>query len=219
MLDRDAQETRVRYRERWLQHGYDPRTLGWNKGLQQVRFAAALEGLRPSEYESVLDVGCGFGDLLSFLRVRGWSGAYRGLDLVPELVDEARRRHGDGGEFLCVDASTGALPGSPMAMAVAIGVFNHRLHEDNMDFVRATLASMWASSAKVVVLDFLSDAADPDRQRDDLFYASPAALLDLARSYSRRVAIHHAYMPFEFQMKVWHDDGFLVEAPAFPPYR
>jgi hypothetical protein len=38
------------YRKRWLEYGYDPRTLGWNKDCQWVRFEAAFEGVRPDEY-------------------------------------------------------------------------------------------------------------------------------------------------------------------------
>jgi hypothetical protein len=30
--------------------------------------------------------------------------------------------------------------------------------------------------------------------------------------------IHHAYMPFEFQVKIWHRDGFGEGAPVFAPY-
>ena len=43
--------------------------------------------------DSVLDVGCGFADLYDHLRGRGWEGRYRGLDIVPGLLDVARRRH------------------------------------------------------------------------------------------------------------------------------
>ena len=63
MRDQDIAETQERYRKRWLEYGYDRRKYGWNKDCQWVRFEAAFEGLRPDEFGSVLDVGCGFGDL------------------------------------------------------------------------------------------------------------------------------------------------------------
>jgi SAM-dependent methyltransferase len=215
MEERDLEETRERYRERWLQYGYDPRTLGWNKGLQSVRFLGAVESLRPEEHASVLDVGCGFGDFLSFLRGRGWTGSYRGVDVVPELIDEARRRHGADGAFECRDASAGPITGKS-AMALAIGMFNHRLRSDHWAFVEETFAAMWNATTHVVVVDFLSTTAD--QRREDLFFADPCDAFALGRKYSRRLAIHHGYMPFEFQLKVWHDQAFDVKAPAFSPY-
>jgi len=216
MEPEDIDETRRKYRERWEQYGYDPRTLYWDKGRQQVRFTAALEVLRPNEYGSVMDVGCGFGDFLAHLKALGWSGQYTGVDIVPELLAEARRRHGEpNASFHCADIQEQPL-NVQAAMGVALGIFNHRLKQDNMLFISSMLEAMWNHTTDVVVLDFLSTSADI--RRDELFYADPRAIYDLARRFSRRVMIHHAYIPFEFQVKVWHDDSFEVKAPVFPPY-
>lgn len=216
MEPEDIDETRRKYRERWEQYGYDPRTLYWDKGRQQVRFTAALEVLRPNEYGSVMDVGCGFGDFLAHLKARGWSGQYTGVDIVPELLAEARRRHCEpNASFHCADIQEQPL-NVQAAMGVALGIFNHRLKQDNMLFISSMLEAMWNHTTDVVVLDFLSTSADI--RRDELFYADPRAIYDLARRFSRRVMIHHAYIPFEFQVKVWHDDSFEVKAPVFPPY-
>src|SRR3990172_3106137 len=79
MLEHDRSETIARYRERYRQFGYDPRTLGWNKGRQQARFAAVLDALG-RDFASILDVGCGFGDLFGHLTTLGWRGDYLGGD-------------------------------------------------------------------------------------------------------------------------------------------
>ncbi len=219
MSDVDLRELRERYRRRFSQYGYDPRTLGWNAGSQRVRFEAVLEGLRDEDYPSVLDVGCGFGDLLAFLRARGWHGRYTGIDLVPELIDEARRRHADDADASFACSEIAAIdPEQASAMAVAIGIFNHRLHRNNMEFVRDMIAAMWASSTEVVVCDFLSTTSEPDRRREDLFYADPGVILAVAHVHSRRAILHHAYMPFEFQVKIWHHEEFRNALPVFKPY-
>jgi SAM-dependent methyltransferase len=216
MRDEDLSGTRRRYAERYATYGYDPRTLGWNKGRQRVRFAAATEGLRPEDCGSVLDVGCGFGDLYAFLRADGWQGKYLGLDIVPELLQEARNRFGDGADFAELDL-TRERPEGSWDLAVALGIFNHSLGPHHIDFVNAMLEAMWESTTRVVVLDFLSTSAE--QRRKDLFYADPAKIYGLASRFSRRVAIHHAYMPFEFQIKIWHEDSFDATCPIFPPYK
>lgn len=219
MQPEDRIATQERYRKRWQEFGYDPRTLGWNKDCQWVRFEAAIEGIRPDEHESILDLGCGFGDFLAFLRARGWKGRYTGVDLVEELVGEAQRRHaGDPrAVFLCGDLEAVALT-ERHDMAVAIGIFNHRI-SDNLTFIQQTIDRMWDATAKVVVCDFLSNTADPDRRQENLFYADPRDLYALASARSRRVMIHHSYMPFEFQVKIWHDASFEIATPVFGPYR
>jgi len=219
MQEQDRNELYERYRKRWEQYGYDSRTLGWNKDCQWVRFEAAFEGLREEEFATVLDVGCGFGDLLGYLRSKGWCGRYTGIDLVEELIGEARERYSTDteAEFLCGDIA--ALTDlRKREMAVALGIFNHRLHQDNLEFVRETIEKLWSATTRVVVCDFLSIASHPERRDHQLYYADPAQLYQLAAGYSRRVAVHHAYMPFEFQVKIWHDDDYQQLAPVFRPY-
>jgi SAM-dependent methyltransferase len=215
----DRVETEQRYSARWQEHGYDPRTLGWNKDCQWVRFQAALEGLSEHDYASILDVGCGFGDFLTYLRRLGWGGVYLGVDIVDELIDEARRLHADDELANFVHGDINELDTSQTyAAAVSIGVFNHMLHQRNEEFVGTTMRAMWALTSNVIVCDFLSSSAEVRRRRGDLYYADPRVMYDLASTLSRRIMIHHGYMPFEFQVKVWHDDSFAQSAPVFPPY-
>jgi SAM-dependent methyltransferase len=219
MHEQDIAETKERYRKRWIEYGNDPRTLGWNKDCQWVRFEAVFEGLRPDEFGSVLDVGCGFGDLLSYLRWRGWKGRYVGIDLVSELIQEACRLHSQdaASEFVCADVAR-VSPDQRCELAVAIGAFNHRVVQGNVDFIKETMEKMWTLSSRAIACDFLSTSSDPERRAPNLYYADPVQIFAMAAHYSRRVMLHHAYMPFEFQIKAWHDDQFTIAEPVFAPY-
>jgi SAM-dependent methyltransferase len=216
MRDIDVRETTERYQGWFARYGTDPRSLGWMKGRQAVRFAAALDGVRPGELHSVLDVGCGFGDLRLYLESVGWKGRYHGIDLVPEFVDEARRRiPGDETTFEHIDLDD-LNPQWRYSACMAIGVFNHRLRESNMEVVERAMFKMWEVCEQVLIIDFLSATADA--RRDDLFYADPREVYAICSRLSRRVLIHHAYMPFEFQVKIWRDDSFSTLTPVFTPY-
>ncbi len=219
MWHEDRIDTEERYRNRWREYGYDLRTLGWNKDCQWVRFEAALEGLGEEEFGSVLDIGCGFGDLLSFLRVRGWRGRYVGIDLVPELIEEAVVRHGgdENARFMCDDEENLSLS-EPCDLVVAIGIFNHKLKQGNLDYIRLMLTRMLNLSRHIVVCDFLSSSSDCERRKDNLYYADPKDIFSMAARHSRRVILHHGYMPFEFQIKIWRDDSFESARPVFSPY-
>jgi SAM-dependent methyltransferase len=215
MLEEDRAETRARYAARFGEFGYDPRTLGWHKGRQQVRFAAALHAVG-TQFGSLLDVGCGFGDLFGYLRERGWQGDYLGVDIVPELLDEGRKRFGPrGARFECIDLSSESLAFSA-DVAVALGIFNHRLKGDNLEFVAQTLHAMWAHSTQAIVVDFLSTTAD--RPKPELFHADAEVILQMAVGYSKRVRLDHSYMPFEFLVAIWHDDSYSEDCPVFAPY-
>ena len=94
MEDADRQDYIARYEGRLKRFGYSPESLGWGRhGRQEVRFSVLAEYAMRNRTASVLDVGCGFADLYDFLRARGWTGLYTGLDIVPGLLEEAHRRN------------------------------------------------------------------------------------------------------------------------------
>jgi SAM-dependent methyltransferase len=63
---------------------------------------AALDLLALQRGEAVLDVGCGQGVLAEPVTAAG--ATYTGIDASPRLIAAARRRHGELGRFLEVDA-------------------------------------------------------------------------------------------------------------------
>src|SRR5262245_18456396 len=86
-------ESTVAYFTRLVErHGTDPRALDWgSRESQRLRFAV-LAGVGPLGGASVLDVGCGQGDLLDWLRESGIDAQYAGVDITPPMVEVARRR-------------------------------------------------------------------------------------------------------------------------------
>src|SRR5579864_4657824 len=90
----DRQDYIARYEGRLKRFGHSPESLGWGRhGRQEVRFSVLADYALCNRTASVLDVGCGFADLYDFLKARGWGGMYTGLDIVPGLLEEARRHH------------------------------------------------------------------------------------------------------------------------------
>ena len=72
--------------------------------------------------QSVLDLGCG--DWQS-TRLMDWTGiAYHGIDVVPQVIEECRIRHGAPGiTFECADVLTCVLP--PADLVIAKEVLQH----------------------------------------------------------------------------------------------
>lgn len=212
----DAQEkaaNRARYEARHAEFGYDPKTLGWTKGRHKLRYEMLLSGW-PAATASVLDVGCGFGDMAQYCRESGrgeWR--YTGIDIVPALIEEGKRLRPDA-DLRVHDMDADGVPAG-YDVIVASGVFSHRL-KDNMAFV-ARAFELFAGAAKVgFAANFMSPVADV--RYDHLFYPDPGEVFDLARRHSKRIAIRHDYMPFEYTVQVFSDDAFSPETVVFEPY-
>lgn len=213
MNELDRTIYRERYANRLREYGHDPKTLGWAAGKQAERFAVLTSFVPLEQIESILDVGCGFGDLFADLRRRNFRGRYTGIDLVPDLIEvgkaaypEADLRTADIADF----AGAAAYD-----LVIASGIFNAKLaHEENWPHITATLDKMLAVCRVAVAADFLTSYVD--FRRDDLYYTSPEELFSYAKSRTRRVAIRHDYMPFEFAIGIFKDDRVAAGARFYP---
>jgi SAM-dependent methyltransferase len=199
----------------FVKHGVTVSSLGWRPSSQAVRFEAVLANFRDRAPESLIDVGCGFGDLLTFLREAGWTGAYLGLDLMPEFFEIARERHrlDPNASFMAGDVLTQELPARGFDWCVSIGLCNQQREVGAMAFIEALIARCVSLARRTVLIDFLSTTSD--RRRDDLFFSDPADVIFLALRHSRRVVLDHSYMPFEFMLRIRLDNEVVPNEPFF----
>ena len=89
-------------------HGLTPQGVHWNCEFnQRVRFKELLKLIRePLQHLSLVDAGCGFGDLYRYMRTKPES--YVGFDVMEAMVDEARVR--SGCEILHINMLEDPLP-------------------------------------------------------------------------------------------------------------
>jgi SAM-dependent methyltransferase len=195
------------YADRIERFGPTPRGVDWNSAKsQELRFDRLLELATQVEgalSPSILDVGCGYGALLDYLRGRSLPLDYRGFDISEPMIATARAMHAnvDGAVF-----TSDARTLQPATYAVASGIFNVKLSytlEEWREYVLDTLAALDGWSTAGFAFNMLSTQSDPDRRRDDLFYANPLELFELCtQRFSPRVALLHDYPLFEFTVIV-----------------
>jgi SAM-dependent methyltransferase len=157
-------------------HGDAPQALRWTAAGQRGRYEAFLGLIGPLEGRSLLDFGCGKGDLLSFLEERGVRCSYTGVDVNEGLVALARRKH-PGAQFLCRDLEEDPLP-RRFDVVVACGVFNLRIG-GIAEAVREGLRVLWAMTSGALHANFLSSRAGGGDV--ELHYLDPGELERFAR--------------------------------------
>jgi len=207
MDDLDRAGTVEKYRKGFAEYGYSPKTLGWDKGRQDIRFEVLLSFFE-FRGKSILDSGCGFGDLNRVLsRENGGSYQYLGVDLVRELINEGRRHYPQENiRFLNADFLEFPFK-ETFDIVVASGIFNHKFDSGENDlFVERVLKKAWSLSTEGFAFDFLSDKVD--FRYDHTYHNNPERILELAYGLSRNVSLRNDYMPFEFCLYVGKDNGF-----------
>ena len=195
-----------RYEKRLEEFGYSPATLGWGaQGRQEVRFSVLAEPALRKPESSVLDVGCGFCDLYDFLGQHGWRGHYTGVDIVPGLLEVARRRHPDL-DVREVDITDDSAPLEEYDFVISSGALNAALPSgSNEAHIEMALHTMFQRSRYATCVDFLSSYVD--FQKPGAHHTDPGWALAAAKRFTRRVVLRHDYMPYEFSVFLFRDDA------------
>jgi trans-aconitate methyltransferase len=146
----------------------------------------------------VLDLGCGLGHMCDFLQKRALAVSYRGVDVLPRIVAEARRLH-PGVPFEVVDAIHGPLPWDADFVFVS-GVLNLETGANEADMRRMLRAALGACR-RAAAVNMLSTWADRyDRGRH---YYDPGRALRSARRLTPWVVLRHDYMPHDFTLYLY----------------
>ena len=147
----------------------DPaRRVGWPARWMQWLTFEMLADVADLNGRSVLDAGCGLGDLYAHLRADGWQGAYFGVDVVPALIEEARQRHPDA-VFIVADVLSDDLPACDYALAG--GLFDYRL-PDSAARLRRALARLFERAQRGLAWTIFLEPGDPET-----CYSEPPAKL------------------------------------------
>lgn len=192
------------YDGRLREHGATARGVDWPSELsQRLRFEQLARLLPPGRPFTLNDVGCGYGGLVEFLDEAGLQADYLGVDVSGAMIEAARAR---SGSRPAARFQVGSVPERTADYAVASGIFNVRLDVERgswEDYVLAGLDMLDACSRAGFGFNCLTSYSDPERMRDDLYYADPCALFDRCkRRYARNVALLHDYGLYEFTILV-----------------
>ena len=202
----DALRSQARdyYEARLRQHGATPAGMDWNsQASQELRFRQ-LAHLWDDEPEAgVVDYGCGYAALATYLRAGGHRGAYVGFDVSAEMIAAARTHAGTLPDCR-LTARLEEL--APLDYAVASGVLNVKQASGDTDwaaYVRETIADLAGLGTRGFAFNALTLYSDVEKRRPDLYYADPLELFDhCKRTYSRFVTLLHDYPLYEFTILV-----------------
>lgn len=193
------------YRRLFDRHGPTLASLDWGSAEGQRRRFEVIAELGDFSGASVLDVGCGLGDLLGWFRVRGVDVDYTGIDLVREMVESARDRHA-GARFeqldlLAVEPDDAAGLLGRFDFVVASGVFQIAV-EDSQARMAAMLERMFALADRGVAANALSAATDGDPHEHTVEAGYLARMCAVITPWW---ALRHDYAPHDVTAYLYRD--------------
>lgn len=173
---------------------------------QEVRFDQLARIFNNNRRYVLLDYGCGYGAMLSYLLRQGHEVDYWGYDIVEEMVAQGEAIYKDN-FFARFTTRFEEVP--DVDYAVASGTFNLKLdapYEDWTQWVVKNIARMNERSRKGFSFNLLTSYSDLEYMRGDLYYADPCFYFDYCkRHFSKNVAVLHDYGLYDFTVLVRKD--------------
>lgn len=192
------------YRDKLRQFGSSAEGMDWKNGdTQYLRFEIIARYIDFSGNLSLLDVGCGNGEFLSFVQKKNLSINYTGIDVVPEMVAMTNERFGKG------TAITGELSvlnqDDLFDYVIASGTFNAKLSVSDdawREYFYENILSMFNHSKRGIIFNCMTSFVDYTYDR--LYYPTAKELSEFAvKNLSRKFIIDHSYPLYEQTVAIY----------------
>ncbi|RPI62627.1 MAG: class I SAM-dependent methyltransferase, partial [Planctomycetaceae bacterium] len=192
-------------KKKTIAHHYEPRIdsadlanyeiLDWaSADSQQARFAVLADRVELAG-KSLLDIGCGLGDLWAYLQRRKISVQYIGVDILEKMVQAAMQKH-PGVTFTHADIFTDSpFAGGSFDVAFCSGAFNLNLG-NNMAFLASAINTMCRLARSHIVFNLLHKRARQEEHR--YFFYDPAVVLKMLADSNLKEQIIDNYLPNDF---------------------
>ena len=176
----------------------DARAEGWSNDYNKLIRFQVLAGIAYLEGQSILDVGCGFGDLYEFLSKHLRKFEYHGIDINPEMIEKAQKKYPDV-EFLVADF--GECNGKKFDYALSSGAMSFKI-ADYKEIYFGYIKKMFEISEKGVAFNMLNQEYHVD---DDIYAAySIKEVSDYCGSLADKIIVRQDYLDHDFTVYLYH---------------
>jgi SAM-dependent methyltransferase len=194
------------YKNRFKKFGVDAKSLLWgSRGAAHQRFRQFWAEIDFNE-KSVLDIGCGFGEMGNFL-TKGYENVnYKGVDITPEFIDNGKLLYPQ------LDLETHDFHGLTNTISydavLASGVLNSNYGntKKNMDYRKKSIKKMFSLSRSVLAFNMLGNHPQPKNNKDsNVWYADSLLVLKFCMSLTHRVILKANYHPKDFTIFMYNE--------------
>ena len=191
------------YTNKLKRFGLTHQTVGWgSKTSQELRFEVLLRNL-DLENKTILDVGCGLGDLAAFIHSRAIKNfSYIGIELVPDFIEISQQRFKDNANIRFIRHDMEKL--SDLVLNVDIVLISGALSlkiGDNWNLMKKTVNDAFKLCKECLTVNFLTSYADFYLDKD--YHFQPEKVFAFAKSLSPKVNLIHDYPLYEFTIQIF----------------
>jgi ubiquinone/menaquinone biosynthesis C-methylase UbiE len=188
------------YDERVRKFGYGAQSVGWkSKDQQALRFRVLTQNVELAN-QTIIDIGCGFGDFYGFLCESGSIPMqYTGIDISDEVLKVAEKNYHNISEVTFQNRPLMSRADQIFDFAVASGSMNYRFARDMNEYIEEFLRIYEPCVRKGLLINLMSTKVDYIQEIHAHY--SPDYVEAVFRKYFRNVRVIEGYGLYEFTIQ------------------
>lgn len=198
------------YQKSFKKYGVSPRALHWvSKEAAEVHYKQLIADL-DFEGKSVLDVGCGFGDIIPYILEKSKHFEYIGIDIVPEFIKVAKDTYKNRinikkklrVHFLVRDYIKNPLR-QKFDVVLCCGALNSN-PSNSIRYRKKAIEIMWEYAREVVAFNMSGGYPQPENKNvNRVFYANSLEILRFCFTLTSKIIFRHHYRKRDFTIAMF----------------
>ncbi len=184
------------YRRTFKRFGIDPKALQWrSEKAARLRYEQLVADMS-FEGKDILDVGCGFGDIISYISKKTEKFSYTGCDVVPEFIKVAKKKYPKH-KFIIRDYLEKPLKKS-FDIIITSGTLNTNI-KNAVDFRKRAIATMFENCGEALVFNMAGGYPQPKNKKGyKVYYVNSLDVLSYCLSLTSKLILRHHYHSKDF---------------------
>ena len=180
------------------QFGPGPKALlWWDYRSMAIRFRELVKDV-PVDGKSIMDAGCGLGDLLPFLYAKSVNFRYIGYDRKPEFIDEAKK-HFEGHDFKIGDPFNNRL--GLYDVVISSGAMNGNA-KNWLKKRKKMIANLFDQTGEVLAFN-MAGGLKPIASDALIAYANADEIYQYCRTLAADVRLNTSYLDKDFTITMF----------------
>ena len=186
------------YQKSLKQYGESPKALlWWDYRSMAIRFRELVKDVA-IDGRSVLDAGCGMGDLLPYLYAKSSSFKYLGVDINKGFIEIAKKRY-EGHDFKVTDPFSKQL--GEFDVVISSGVMNGN-YEGWLDRRKRMIKALYQQSKEALAFN-MAGGLRPIPHDSVIAYADAQEIFDYCSTLSDEVVLRAHYLHKDFAIVMY----------------
>lgn len=193
---KNQNSSKINYQKTFRKYGVGPRALRWHSKKAATQRYEQIVADIDFEGKSILDVGCGFGDIIPYISAKAKKFEYLGIDITPEFIREAKKLY-FGHKFMVGNYFAKPLKEN-FDVVICSGALNANVR-DNLDFRKKAIKTMFKHAKEVFVFNMVGRYPQPKTSsKSNVWFANPLEILEYCLGLTKKVILRHHYHSRDF---------------------